>query len=129
MIRLSRRRPSRKSNPRWQDAPHMPLLCGVHIDLSIGRWDISFSNTSRRKRSEGFLRLHTTDERHYIWGNWSLYIEDATVENIIVCGECDSEGDDGMTSGSMGDESFSWCESCGTVEGSTYYVSKRNCRA
>lgn len=49
------------------------------------------------------------------------WVEDTRYVEITYCGECDEEaGDDGLRTVSAGDESWSVCESCRSVEGSSY---------
>jgi hypothetical protein len=60
--------------------------------------------------------------RHYVWGRLSLIIEDAVIEVYPICAQCDSP-DIGEVH--AGDEGWTVCQDCQSVEQGYRYISKR----
>jgi hypothetical protein len=92
--------------------------------LSIKRWDIEFSTGARRAWTDFKVFRLGGDRvgRHYVWGRLSLIIEDATVEAYPTCAEC---GSDEVGEVSCGDEGWTVCQACQSVEQGYIYLSKR----
>lgn len=89
--------------------------------LSIGRWDLQISNRARHPFTH--FRIHRREHyRHLIWGKLSLIIEDGTLEVHPVCAQCDSPD---IREHSYGDEGWTVCNSCRSVEQGYRYISKR----
>lgn len=92
--------------------------------FSIGKYDVTICNTSRRSWKEGLLKFRYRDEAtvHYILGCLSILIEDATAEVYRICAEC---GSDEIGEQSYGDEGWTVCQACRSVEQGYEYISKR----
>lgn len=53
--------------------------------------------------------------RHFVWGKLSVIFGQPHLEPITVCAECG----EATETKSAGDEFWTWCEGCQTVEGRT----------
>jgi hypothetical protein len=87
--------------------------------FTVGRWDISVSTNARA--SWGRPRFYR-DTNHFVWGRFSIVLEDWTAEVHLVCAACGSV-DVGEVS--HGDEGWTVCQSCQAVEQGYRYVNKR----
>lgn len=66
------------------------------------------------------FKIHRNEySRHLVWGKLSIEVINWAIECHAVCGECGSISLKGI---GAGDESWTVCESCQTVEGSVDYV-------
>jgi hypothetical protein len=64
---------------------------------------------------------YNTRGRHIVWGRMSLHFENVVEKCYPVCRECSSPD---IGEKSAGDESFTVCDSCQTVEGGYAYISR-----
>lgn len=80
------------------------------------RIKVSFSS----KRPWNYIKLHKAEGYyHFIWFKLSVLIEDTVSELYPICAQCDSPeiGEKGV-----GDESWTICDSCLSVEQGYKYV-------
>lgn len=95
----------------------------MRYDLTIGKYDFSIRTTNC-----GFFEFkkhkfnHGAISAYYGFG-LVLYIDDWTAEVYEVCAECGSSeiGEQGY-----GDEGWTVCPDCHTIEGGYTYVNKRH---
>lgn len=93
----------------------------MRIVKAVGRWDVEFTTNARCTYRR--LKKHVTATgSHWVWGRFSLMIEDGTEEVHLVCAECDQGI---LRTVSWGDEGLSVCPMCRSIEGATRYVSNR----
>lgn len=88
--------------------------------FTVGKWAVTFSTRARRPWS----RIHSwrdrdTTCRMWVWGRFSLELEDWTAEVYPICACCGS-ADIGEVS--YGDEGWTVCQSCQAVEQGYDYV-------
>jgi len=95
----------------------------ARINFSLFQWDISIDLAALRDwnefkvfkdRSEGYF--------HLVWGRISILIENGELECIPTCAECGSEEIGEISSG---DEGWTVCLSCRSVEQGYTYISRR----
>jgi hypothetical protein len=89
--------------------------------FTIGKYDIELTTRARKPWSHYRKYLHENGT-HWVWGRFSLMIEDWTIECHPLCADCDSP-DIGTVH--YEDEGWLICNDCRTVEGSVRYVNKR----
>lgn len=92
------------------------------MKLAIGRFDINAHLRARRKWREGPRWFKGDAERHFVWGRISVHVEDGEAEVVPTCAACDS---DEIGEQSRGDESWTICTACRSVEQGYVYVSRR----
>lgn len=91
------------------------------IRLTFFNWDIAAGLTARWNWTH-FKIHHTEFSWHMVWGKLSILIENWTIECHTVCAECDS-ADIGEVS--HGDEGWTVCRSCRSIEQGYRYVNLR----
>ena len=89
--------------------------------FSIGRWDIEFSNRARCEWTH--FRVHKGEaSRHIVWGRLSLVVEDGTAPVVATCAQCGSLE---IGEEHAGDEGWTVCRDCRSVEQGYKYISRR----
>jgi len=93
----------------------------MKVNVSIGKWDVQLTNTARWGWTH-FNKRKTETGWHLVWGKLSLLVEDGTLEVFPVCAECGSSsiGEQGY-----GDEGWTVCEDCRSIEQGYEYISYR----
>lgn len=98
--------------------------------LRIGKFDVTVRASARRRWNEIVYRSpwRGQPERtwHLVWWKLSIYVEDATEASYAFCAECDS---DEIGEVSAGDEGWTVCRACRSVEQGYVYRSKRELEA
>ncbi len=90
-------------------------------DFTIGKYDIELSNTALWPWTH--FKIHKRESSvHIVWGLLALLIDDWTLEVYPVCAECGS-ADIGNVS--AGDESWTVCRDCQSIEQGYKYLNKR----
>jgi hypothetical protein len=89
--------------------------------ITILNWDVSIGFRARCAW-DSFKLYHGESTHHLVWGKFSIYIENWTLEVHRVCAECDST-DVGEIH--HGDEGWTVCQSCQSVESGYRYVNLR----
>lgn len=92
---------------------------------TILNWDLSISLTARHACSH--VKLYRHDGAfHLVWGKLSILIENWTLEIHPLCAECGS-----VEVGEMrhGDEGWTVCQSCRSIESGYRYVNLREYNA
>lgn len=88
-----------------------------HVEIGFcALWPWSYIKMHRPgwgRRKSGFYR-------HFLWGRFSLIIDQPQIETCRVCAYCNGE----IESKSYGDESWDYCSQCETVEGDTSEISE-----
>lgn len=92
--------------------------------FTIGKYDIDLNARAcrswfKRPRCE---RIPRDGYLHFVWGRFSLHIEDWTAETYALCAECVS---DEIGEQHCGDEGWTVCRNCRSVEQGYKYVNKR----
>lgn len=91
------------------------------FQITIGQWDIEISASALCEFTH--MRRHRRDAGwHFVWWRFSCVIDDWTAEIYPLCAECDSP-DIGEVS--CGDEGWTVCRDCRSVEQGYRYVNKR----
>lgn len=95
-----------------------------YVEFWLFAYYIEFNMSARHKFSH--FKIHkrrgmSAFYRHLVWGKLSLVISQPQYETITMCSECD--GAEPMGGVSCGDESWSVCPNCNTVEGKTHEIS------
>ena len=92
----------------------------MRVNFTIGRWVVSIHNHARRpwSRITSYTDRHTT-LRAWYWGRFVLELEDWTAEVYPVCAAC---GSPDVGERSCGDEGWTVCEACCSVEQGYRYV-------
>ncbi len=90
--------------------------------LSIGRYDVTLSTTARRAWNDFKVFPLECGGRHIVWGRLSLMLEDGCTECIPTCTECGSRE---IGEVSSGDEGWTVCQACRSVERGYVYLTKR----
>jgi hypothetical protein len=91
--------------------------------FTVGRWVIEISTRARREWNHiHHWRSRETTAQSWIWGRFVFGIEDWTAEVYPLCAQCDSP-DIGEVS--CGDEGWTVCQSCRSVEQGYRYVNLR----
>lgn len=96
----------------------------MYIRQWIGPYYIEASNRSRHKWSHFKIhgqRGHSAFHRHLVWGPISIVVSQPQFETVTVCSECDGRTE--MEHVSSGDECWSVCPNCRTIEGNTHEIS------
>jgi hypothetical protein len=90
--------------------------------FALGRWDVTLSTTAKRAWTD--LKVFRTESggRHVAWGRLSLCVDDGTAECVPTCAEC---GSDEIGEVSAGDEGWTVCQSCRSIEQGYTYISIR----
>jgi hypothetical protein len=85
-------------------------------------YHVEFHTRARRSWQEGpkRFRLAYGNGIHWVWGRVSLSVEDLTAAVYPVCAECDSPD---AREVSYGDEGWTVCPDCQSVEQGYRYVS------
>ena len=91
------------------------------MNFTFGRFDVSLNLRSRRRWNTVYYRRDSTELR-LVWGRVSLHIEDWQAEVHPTCKQCGSAD---IAERSYGDEGWTVCDSCQSVEGGYVYVNKR----
>lgn len=87
---------------------------------TLGKYDLQLG---RALRPWSYFKVHKTDTTwHLVWGSISLFIEDWTAKVYTCCKVCQSPD---IGEKSLGDESWTICESCGSIEQGYRYLNKR----
>jgi len=90
----------------------------MRTNFTLGNYIFDIGLTSRHNWDH--FKIHQTEySRHLVWGKLSIQVIDNSIECHPVCGEC---GSSSLHNSSVGDETFSICESCRTIEGKVDYV-------
>lgn len=93
--------------------------------LHFGKWELRASFSSLHKWNH--LKLHRYESySHFVWGKLSVILDDLDYPIHEVCGECDSNED---SINRLGEDYLTHCSACGTIEGTTKYLSERELRA
>ena len=88
--------------------------------IQVGKWDVQLGSALH---AWSHFRVHRTEAgRHIVWGKLSLTIEDATAEVYPTCSQC---GSFEIGEVRAGDEGWTVCQDCRSVEQGYVYVSKR----
>lgn len=88
------------------------------IRFTFFNWIVEADLRARHRFSH--FRIHRTEySRHLVWGRLSILLTNWTIECHALCGECGSASIGGI---GAGDESWTVCESCRSVEGRINYV-------
>jgi len=100
--------------------------------LELGHYRIEVSYSPKTPTWTGHpwthLKLHRSRIgdawfRHLVWGRISIQVDTPDLDYVSVCAECNCcETPDCI---SIGDESWSVCAACGTIEGRTREVTIR----
>lgn len=74
------------------------------------------------------LKLHRSRigdawSRHLVWGRVSIQVDTPDLDYVSVCSECDCNETPNVVS--IGDESWSVCGECQSIEGRTHEVTIR----
>lgn len=90
--------------------------------FTIFQYHVEFHTRARRSWTEGLqrYRLAYGNGTHWVWGRLSLSIEDVYAEVYPVCAECSSPD---AREVSYGDEGWTVCPSCQSIEQGYRYVS------
>lgn len=91
--------------------------------FSIANYDVSVQLHARRPWTH--FKIHNRAHIgvwHLVWGKLSIYVENATLPVYPTCGEC---GSTEIGEVSCGDEGWTVCPDCGTIEGEYIYLSSR----
>lgn len=89
--------------------------------FTIGNLDVRADLRSRQPWTH--FRIHRTEySRHLVWGKLSILVENWALEVHPICGQCGS-GEVGEVG--SGDEGWTVCQSCRSVEGGYEYVNLR----
>lgn len=89
--------------------------------FTILNWDVSIRLSALCAWTH--FKIHRRESySHLVWGKLSITIENWTIECHALCAECDSP-DVGEVS--IGDEGFTVCQSCRSVEQGYRYVNLR----
>jgi hypothetical protein len=91
------------------------------IRFTIWKYDFTIDLRARREWND-FKVFKSEGTRHIVWGKLSFLVEDWTLEIHPVCAQCDSWEIDEH---SVGDESFTICGSCRSIEQGYRYVNLR----
>jgi lysyl-tRNA synthetase class I len=92
--------------------------------FTIGRWDIEIG---RALQPWTHFKLHRRENgRHLVWGRLSIVVADGTAPVHPVCAQCGSIEAHEV---GHGDEGWTVCPDCGSIEGGYRYVSKRELEA
>lgn len=89
--------------------------------MTIGKWDISINCRARCPWTH-FKRHRLENGWHIVWGKLSIELQDWKAEVYAICAQCDST-DIGEVS--HGDEGWTVCQDCQSVEQGYRYVNKR----
>lgn len=93
--------------------------------LTILNWIVSASLRARWDWTH--FRIHRTEySTHLVWGKLSIQIENWAIQCHAVCAECGS-GEIGEVS--SGDEGWTVCQSCQSVEQGYRYVNLKEYEA
>jgi len=92
--------------------------------FNILNYHVDLNTRARRSWHEGLLKFRGAygNGIHWVWGRLSLSIEDLQAEVYPVCAECSSPDAREI---SYGDEGWTVCPSCQSVEQGYRYVSLR----
>lgn len=91
------------------------------LRMTIGKYDITFKTHAKCELNH--FKIHRRDGgKHIVWWKFSLLIEDWKAEIYPICAECGSQG---IGEIGCGNEGWSFCESCRSVECGYVYVNKR----
>lgn len=93
----------------------------VYFDFTIGNYDIDLNTNA--KVSWLKPKLYKRDNySHFVWGKLSIIVENWTLDNYPICAECESTeiGEIGH-----GDEQWTVCPDCRSVEQGYIYLNKR----
>jgi hypothetical protein len=88
--------------------------------FSFGKWDVEIS--SARCAWTHFKILRMESGRHIVWGKLSITVEDGTLECIPTCAQC---GSFEAKEVAAGDEGWTVCPDCRSVEGGYKYITTR----
>lgn len=111
-------------------------------NLTFKKWDFELTNHSRHKWTHLAVHMHSDiawyrrpksrlkaliqglrdGYVHIVFGRLSLVIEKWDIERYAVCAECESTE---IGEVSSGDEGWTVCQDCRTVEGDYKYLNKR----
>lgn len=91
------------------------------ISFTLFKWDFRFGFTSRHKWSH--FKLHKNEiGYHLVFGRFSAIIDNWTLEVHRICAEC---GSSDIREYYAGDEGWTICASCRSVEQGYEYVNLR----
>jgi hypothetical protein len=91
------------------------------ISFTFFKWDVCFGFTARHKWSH--LKLHKNEIGfHLVWGKISFTVDNWTLEVHPICSQC---GSSDIREHSYGDEGWTICSSCRSVEQGYEYVNLR----
>ena len=91
------------------------------VSFTFFNWIVEANLRSRHSFSH--FAIHRTDfSRHLVWGKISIVVTNWTIECHALCGECGSAS---IGSVSSGDEGWTVCDSCRSIEGKIEYVNYR----
>jgi hypothetical protein len=91
----------------------------MRLDFTLGKHHIRITFSAKRDWSEGIKKFRHESGLHYVFGRISIYTVDLTAEVYPVCAECGS-ADVGEVS--SGDEGWTVCQSCCSIEQGYRYV-------
>jgi hypothetical protein len=95
------------------------------MKFSIGKFDVTMHFRARRAWTDAISRRLECGGKQLVWGRLSLSIEDGTTECIATCAQC---GDEDVSEVTCGDEGWTVCRACRSIEGGRIYISKRQAR-